>query len=153
LASRFTVHWLYYLLGRWYGDAALRWFARRSRFGGRSVDRTERAFRRYAFPAVFLLSDKPVCVLAGSSGMAPVVFVALHLPGTVLRIVMLRMLARSGHSTFSRIDDIIERYAVWLTVLFVVITVISVVVTARWHLRGTSRVVNPDGEPERREGS
>lgn len=153
LASRFTVHWLYYLLGRWYGDAALRWVARRSRFGSRAIDRSERAFRRYAFPAVSLLSDKPVCVLAGTSGMAPVLFVALHLPGTVLRIVVLRMFARSGHSTFSRIDHIIERNAVWLTVPFVVATVISVVVTAQWHMRGASRIANPDGESERPEGS
>lgn len=102
LASRFTVHWLYYLLGRWYGDAALRWVARRSRIGSRAADRSERAFRRYAFPAVFLLSNKPVCVLAGTSGMAPVVFVALHLPGTMLRIVVLRVIARSGQSTFRR---------------------------------------------------
>ncbi|MFJ8713823.1 DedA family protein [Streptomyces violaceus] len=153
LASRFTVHWLYYLLGRWYGDAALRWVACRSRFGSRAVDRSERAFRRYAFPAVFLLSNKPVCVLAGTSGMVPVVFVALHLPGTVLRIVVLRLFARSGNSTFSRINDIIERNAVWLTVLFVVATVIWVVVTARWHMRGASRMGNRDGESERREGS
>jgi membrane protein DedA with SNARE-associated domain len=136
VAWRFTVHWLYYLLGRWYGDSALRWVARKSKLGGRIADRVERAFRRVAGPAVFFLSDKLVCVLAGLAGMSPVLFVALHLPGTVLRVVVLSMLARSSHRSLNWIVDLIDRNAVWLTVVFAVVTITMIVLSARLHRRG-----------------
>jgi membrane protein DedA with SNARE-associated domain len=132
---RFTVHSLYYLIGRWYGDSALRWVARKSRLRSRIVDRAEQVFGRVAAPAVLVLSNKWVCVLAGAAGMSPRWFVALHLPGTVLRIVALHLFAGSAYGPISRIVVLIDRNALWLTVAFVVATMALIVWRARLHYR------------------
>ncbi len=133
---RFGVHTLYYFLGRWYGDSALRWVTTRSRLGTRIAARVERVFGRFAGPAVFLLSDKVVCVVAGSAGMAPAWFLALHLSGTTLHIVVLALFAHSNQARLGRIADLIDRNAGWLTVVFVLGTIVGVIAAARLHRRG-----------------
>jgi len=135
VASRFFVHTLYFILGRWYGEAALRWVASRSRLASRVSARTERAFNRFAVPAVLILSNKPVCILAGSAGMGAAWFVVLHLAGTILRIIAIRMLAQSNHEVLGGIDDVIDRNAGWLTVVFVIGTIATVTLTAHLHRR------------------
>jgi membrane protein DedA with SNARE-associated domain len=141
VAWRFSVHLLCYLLGRYYGDAALRWAARRSRLSGWVVERIERVFGRVASPAVFLLSDKVVCLLAGSAGMSLTRFVALHLPGTVLHIVAIRTFARSTHRPLGRLVDLLDRNAGWLTVVFAVLTIASIAIGAVLHRRTADQPV------------
>jgi membrane protein DedA with SNARE-associated domain len=132
---RFTVHSLYYLLGRWYGDRTLRWAIGTSSLRRGIIDRVERVFGRFANPAVFLLSHKLVCVLAGTAGMSPLRFVVLHLSGTVLHIIALCLFARSTHAPISQIVVLIDRNAFWLTVAFVVVTVALIIWSARLHYR------------------
>ena len=50
-----------YLLGRWYGDAALRWFERHA---GPSVRRAERFARSFGVPWVFLWPGPLVCAVS-----------------------------------------------------------------------------------------
>ena len=61
--------------------------------------------------------------------MSPGWFVVLHLPGTVLRIVALRLIAQSAEGPLSRIVVLIDRNAVWLTVVFVFATIALIA----WH--------------------
>lgn len=146
VAWRFSVHFLYYLLGRWYGDAALRWVNKRSRLGGRVAIRIEQIFSRWTVPAVFLLSNKLVCALAGSTGMRPTVFIPLHLSGTIIRISVLCMILRSNNSRLGLIVDQMDRNAGWLTVLFVIGTIITVTVSVYLHYRGAARLSEAGSE-------
>ncbi|WP_433684721.1 hypothetical protein [Nocardia sp. CA-119907] len=135
VAWRFGVHFLYYLSGRWYGDAAVGWIRARSRVGGKVADRLERTFRRWSIPAVFLVSNKLVCVLAGSARMRSVAFVPIHLSGTAIRIVALCVILRSNNSRLLPLVTAMDRNANWLTVLFVIGTVVAVPVSAYMHYR------------------
>jgi membrane protein DedA with SNARE-associated domain len=79
---------LYYVLGRRYGERAVRWVERQ--FGGGVIRATEVLFRRASYPMVFLFPGALVCALAGQSGMNPLAFGALNVSGTVFMVVTLR---------------------------------------------------------------
>jgi membrane protein DedA with SNARE-associated domain len=127
---RFAVFLLYYMLGRWYGDSALRWLGRRSRLNGWIIDRFEFIFSRFANPAVFLLSGKLVSALAGVAGMSPLRFVVLQLSGTVVQVVALRLFAQSQDPALGRVVELIDRNAVLLTIAFTVATFGSLVLAS-----------------------
>jgi membrane protein DedA with SNARE-associated domain len=79
---------LYYVLGRRYGERAVRWVERQS--GGRVVRATEALFRRASYPMLVLFPGALVCSLAGQSGMHPVAFGALNVGGTLAMVIVLR---------------------------------------------------------------
>ncbi|WP_270886704.1 hypothetical protein [Pedococcus sp. 5OH_020] len=131
MVSRFTEHLLYFFLGRWTGESALRTVRQRSGWLARLVRRAEQAFARSGNMAVLILSDRPVAVLAGAALMSPARFVALHLPGTALRVWAATMLARSSqtvvkpwiaqleaHTTFATIT-LLATSVLWISVLAV----------------------------------
>jgi membrane protein DedA with SNARE-associated domain len=88
---------VFFLVGRWYGDAAVAWLERRAGRHGAQVRRVERFVRGGAYPLVFLSPTAVVCVVAGAMGLPPLAFVlcagggslalgaALHLAGDALR--------------------------------------------------------------------
>ncbi|HEY3240227.1 MAG TPA: hypothetical protein VGL92_11720, partial [Acidimicrobiia bacterium] len=76
---------LFYLLGYWYGDGALRWVERRSKSFGEQVRLYERAFSKAAYPLVVVAPNPWICLFAGASGMRVGVFFALNITGTVGR--------------------------------------------------------------------
>jgi membrane protein DedA with SNARE-associated domain len=124
-ASRFVDHLLYFFLGRWSGEAALRALQRRASPVARLIRRGERMFARAGNLAVLLLSDRPVCVLAGAAMMTPLRFVALHLPGTLARVTVAVFLARSSSE---RVQPLLVRLEVHATQ----VTIVTVAVTAVW---------------------
>ncbi|HSH60247.1 MAG TPA: hypothetical protein VK988_11520 [Acidimicrobiales bacterium] len=84
---------LYYLLGYLYRDRAVRWMERKLGEGGGLVRGIERAFNKAAPVMVFLLPGLPVCVLAGATGMSPVLFTALNVVGTVTIVTLMYQLS------------------------------------------------------------
>lgn len=127
---RFAVYLLYYILGRWYGDSALRWLGRRSRLNGWIIDRFELIFARFANLTVFLFPGKLVSALAGVAGMPPLRFVVLQLSGTAVHVVVLRFFAQSEDASLGTVVDLIDRNAVLLTIAFIVATFGSLVLTS-----------------------
>lgn len=77
---------LFFLLGALYGDAGVRWVEHRMGDNAGILRTIERAFARAAPVMVFLFPGAVVCVLAGATGMRPVLFVALNLAGTVVAV-------------------------------------------------------------------
>ncbi|WP_159080511.1 SNARE-associated domain-containing protein [Nocardia suismassiliense] len=140
---RFSVHFLYYVVGRWYGEIALRWLAGRV---GKGVLRIEGNFARWSLPAVFLLSNKLVCLLAGSLGMRPAVFAAAHLPGTVIRVVVLCLVLRSNSATLVPIVSKMDQNADWLTVVFVTGTLVTLGASIYLRYRSVKRSSESDSE-------
>ena len=84
---------LFYLLGYLYRDRAVRWMERKMGEGGALVRAIERAFTKAAPVMVFVLPGLPVCVLAGATGMRPVVFAALNVIGTFSMVTLMYQLS------------------------------------------------------------
>jgi membrane protein DedA with SNARE-associated domain len=105
---------LFYLLGRWYGDAALRWMERHSGDSGRAVKLLERWFAKAAYPIVALAPNGFVCLLAGATGMRPAVFIALNVSGTIVRLIAVRALAHVLQSPLEALLRVIDRYQWWV---------------------------------------
>lgn len=122
---------LFYLLGYWYGERAMRWATERSPSTGRWLRRFEPWFRRAAYPLVFIAPNNIICLFAGSAGMRPAAFVALNVTGTVARLALIAVV---GDIFAAPIDDllgVIARYRWWLTGL----TVALVAASSWWQSR------------------
>lgn len=121
---------LYYLLGRLYGDGAVRWLERRSG-GGPFVRLTERLFARLGYPMVFLFPGAVVCSLAGATGMAPLPFLAANVAGTVGAVVALRLFGDVLASPVDAVLRFFDRHLVATTAATVGLVVVWVVLARR----------------------
>lgn len=81
---------VYYLLGRWYGDAGARWIEKRMGDGGTIIRWLETGFAKASWPMVAIFPNHIICMLAGASGMPPAIFVILNLGGTMAAIAIFR---------------------------------------------------------------
>ena len=86
---------LFYLLGRWYGDAMIVWVEKRSKTFGEQIRLYERAFAKAAYPLVFIMPNPYICVFAGASGMKVRSFFTLNIAGTVARLYLIRRLGEA----------------------------------------------------------
>lgn len=80
---------LFFLLGRWYGDAGVRWIERRSPTYGPLARSAEHWFGKAAYPLVAIAPNNYVCLFAGAGGMSMPVFFALNIGGTAVRLILL----------------------------------------------------------------
>lgn len=133
-----------YLIGRWYGDDAVRWVDRKVG-GGRFLRAVQRNFRKVGWLLVAVAPGGAVLVLAGASGMPVPVFIVLNLIGTVATILLLR---RFGDAFSGPIDAIVAFSADNVVVL----TAVSITLTVVYLLRRrkdaprTSKTL-PDANP------
>ena len=123
---RFLSDPLYVLLGRYYGNAAVRWIERKSGDEAGFVKSVERAFAKWSSPLVFLWPGALVCVLAGETGMRPKRFVVLNVLGTLFTATVIRLLAevsfvKDGIDAVLRFND---RNFKWLTAITIGLVVI-----------------------------
>jgi len=115
----------YFLLGRWYGDAAVRWAA-----GGRGEEHLQRLrsaadlpwFARLADVAVLLFPGALVCTLAGAAGMSPRRFAVLDVAGSIAVVAGLRWLAGVAAGPIAAIVAFNDANAGWLTAVFIAVT-------------------------------
>ncbi|MDP8955660.1 MAG: VTT domain-containing protein [Actinomycetota bacterium] len=105
---------LYYLLGRWYGDAALRWMERHGGESGAAVRIFERWFAKAAYPMVAIAPNGFICLLAGTTGMRPAVFAALNVTGTIVRLIVVRASAEALEGPLDAVLDFIREYQWWV---------------------------------------
>lgn len=80
---------LFFLLGRWYGDAGVRWIEKRSPTYGPLARAAEKWFGKASYPLIVIAPNNYICLFAGAGGMAVPVFVALNVVGTVGRLTIL----------------------------------------------------------------
>lgn len=111
---------LFFLLGMWYGDAAIRWLERKWASQGEVARMFERWFEKAAYPIVAFAPNNIVCLLAGASGMPLAGFVAANVVGTVARLYLIRMLGKTFESPIESILDFFAEYRIPLLVLSVV---------------------------------
>jgi membrane protein DedA with SNARE-associated domain len=107
---------LFYLLGRWYGDAMVVWVEKRSKTFGEQVRLYERAFAKAAYPLVFFAPNPYICLFAGASGMPVGPFFACNIVGTLARLYLIR---RVGEAFDSPIKSVLRFFAHYRLPLFV----------------------------------
>ena len=128
---------LFYLLGYFYGDAAVRWMEHRSRTFGGILRSAEQFFGKAAYPLVVVAPNNFICLFAGSAGMRPSVFIVLNVAGTIGRLVLIRWLGVEFDEPLDAVRGFIADYRLPLTILLIVTVAITI-----W------RETRPEGELE-----
>jgi membrane protein DedA with SNARE-associated domain len=121
---------LFYLLGRWYGDAMIVWVEKRSKTFGEQIRLYERGFAKAAYPFVFIMPNPYICLFAGASGMRVGSFFTLNIVGTVVRLYLIR---RLGEAFDEPIQGVLRFFARYRLPLFVIST--ALVVFIIWNDR------------------
>jgi len=124
---------LFYLLGYLYRDRAVRWMERKMGEGGGVVRIIERAFHKAGPVMVFLLPGLPVCVLAGATGMSPVVFAVTNLAGTITMVTLMYQLSEVLDGPLGAINGF---YADNTRTLFIITVVALGVYLVSQYLQG-----------------
>jgi membrane protein DedA with SNARE-associated domain len=112
---------LFYLLGYWYGDAAVRWMESRTATIGSMLRWLETAFRRWGHPLVFCFPNNPVCLFAGAARMRLWVFALLNITGTIARLILIAWIGYALQRPIDDVLDFIARYRVPLLIASVVL--------------------------------
>lgn len=128
---------LFYLLGFWYGEAAIHWVERKSGSVGRFLRGAEGFFAKAAYPLVFLAPNNYICLFAGASRMHPAAFLTLNAGGTLFRLYLVRVVGDALSSPIDSILGFIRDYQLPLTIGTVAIVLIQIAMDRR---RGTSEV-------------
>ena len=95
---------LFFLLGYWYGDAAVEWMERRTKTWGQMLRQVEQWFGKAAYPIIFIAPNNYVCLFAGAAGMPLRAFFAVNIAGTIVPAVAgpaVRRGVRGARSTTS----------------------------------------------------
>ena len=129
---------LFYLLGRFYGEGAIRWLEKKGG-GGELVNLTERIFKRAGYPMVFAFPGAIVCALAGTTGMSFTGFLIANLAGTLTSVIAVRIFSDAISSPVEALLGFFERNMVATTAVTVSLVVLSLVLNrAQGRLEGTS---------------
>lgn len=114
---RFIGHAVFFLLGQWYGERALRWVKSRGGRWGGPIETLEEFFARAGFVAVFLAPGTLVGLLAGASGLRRWQFVVLDLAGLLAQVLLVRFAADIAADPLAVLVRFIERNAGPLTII------------------------------------
>jgi len=101
---------LFYLLGRWYGDAGVRWLERKMGESGSMVRFMERGFAKASWPMVALFPNALICMLAGASAMPVWLFLVLNVGGTIAAMFVLRAFGDVFGAPLEAVTGFLDRY-------------------------------------------
>ena len=132
----------FFLLGRWYGDAAIVWMERKAPTYGELLRGLERWFTKARFAIVAFMPNNPVCLFAGAAGMSAGAFWAANVLGTVARLVLIRTFSTAFEDLLGPVRDFIGEYRWPLTALSVVLVILSMASDRRGGRDGIGDLVN-----------
>jgi membrane protein DedA with SNARE-associated domain len=98
---------LFFLLGRWYGDAGIRWMERRSPMYGRMLRKAEGWFKKASYPVIAIAPNNYFCLFAGASGMPVAGFLVANMLGTAVRLFVLRSFGNLFDGPLEAVRDFI----------------------------------------------
>ena len=128
---------LFYLLGYWYGEAALSWMDRKTGRTGEFIRKVERLFGKAAYVLVFAAPNNYICLFAGAARMPPPAFFAVNAAGTLVRLFLIRRVGEAFESPIDRFLDFLRDYQMPLTIATIALVVVQVVLDRQ---RGTSEL-------------
>jgi membrane protein DedA with SNARE-associated domain len=105
---------LFFLLGYWYGEAALHWMEKRTKTLGEVMRTFEQGFGKAAYPLVFVAPNNFICLFAGAAGMSVPVFFVINLAGTAVRLYLIRWLGDQFESPIDAVLNFIKEYRFYL---------------------------------------
>jgi len=114
---------LFFLLGRWYGDAMVVWVEKRSKTFGEQIRLYERGFTRAAYPLVFIAPNAYICLFAGAAAMPVPSFFVVNVAGTLARLYLIRWLGEAFDAPIRSVLRFFNRYQLPLLVLSVALVV------------------------------
>ena len=117
---------LFYLLGRLYGDRAIRWLEKKGG-GGPLVTLAEGWFPKASYLMVFLFPGAIVCALAGATKMRPLAFAACNVAGTLASVAAVRIFSDTISSPVEALLGFFDRNLVLTTSITVGLVVLSLV--------------------------
>lgn len=103
-----------YVLGRQYGEAALRWAGDKMGDEGRFIAKVERVFGKAAPVIILVAPNLYMCILAGASRMKVRVFATLNVTGTVCRLIVFRIAGDAFRDELLDVVGWIGRNQKWL---------------------------------------
>jgi len=116
----------YFMLGRWYGDAAVRWLEKRSPEIGTLAASVERWFPRWGRLLVFFHPAPVVMVVAGASKMSFKAFMFYDFLGTALVVVLARRFGWILEPVAKPVTGFITRQQVPLIAISVALVVFTI---------------------------
>lgn len=113
---------LFFLLGRWYGDAAILWMERKAPSYGQLLRSLEKGFDKARLPVVAFAPNNPICLFAGAAGMSWGAFWAANIFGTIVRLALIRAFSSVFEGPLGSLKSFIGAYR-WplLAVSFVLV--------------------------------
>lgn len=118
---------LFFLLGRWYGDAGIKWMERRSAMAGEVGREVEKWFAKVGPLAVFVAANNIVCLLSGASNMRRSVFWAANIAGTLTRLLLIMWFADLLNNEIDTALNWVGDYRPFLLALSVAVVAVVVV--------------------------
>lgn len=143
---------LYFIVGRRYGDAGVRWLERKLGDGAAGVTMFEGWFKKAAYPMVAIAPNAIISVLAGASKMKASVFLALNLGGTIVTIIILRLFGDVFSEPLDAVLGFLRRYQWPLTAASIVLVAIQVVMSRRSGKSELESVASIERELEEAKG-
>jgi membrane protein DedA with SNARE-associated domain len=117
---------LFYILGYFYGDTAIKWMERQAPTYGRFMRNAERWFGIAAYPLVFLAPNNYICLFAGAADMSIPVFVTLNVTGTIFRLWIIQVIGNVFDKPIDAVLGFIQDYRIPLLIVSVLLVVFSV---------------------------
>jgi membrane protein DedA with SNARE-associated domain len=112
---------LFFMIGYWYGDAALDWMEKRTKSYGQMLRQWEKWFGNAAYPLVFIAPNNFVCLFAGAAGMSVTGFFVANITGTLVRLYLIRRLGEAFEAPIDDVLGFISDYRIPLLILSVTV--------------------------------
>ncbi|HWJ98663.1 MAG TPA: VTT domain-containing protein [Acidimicrobiales bacterium] len=132
----------FFWIGRWYGDAAIRWMERKAPTYGELLRQLETWFDKARFAVVAIAPNNPVCLFAGAAGMTYAAFLVADVVGTIVRLVLIRAFSSVFEDLLGSIKDFIGDYRWPITVLSIVLVGLTIWSDRRGGRDGIGDLVN-----------
>jgi membrane protein DedA with SNARE-associated domain len=141
---------LFFLLGRWYGDTAIRWMEARTKTFGQLMRQMEGWFSKAAYPVVFFAPNQYICLFAGAAGMSVAGFLLTNISGTIVRLYLIRRLGETFEAPIDDVLGFIRDYRGPLLVVTVVMFAVMMINEVRGSTSGLEELadaVDPEDAP------
>lgn len=132
----------FFWIGRWYGDAAIRWMERKAPTYGELLRQLETWFDKARFVVVAIAPNNPVCLFAGAAGMSYGAFLAANVVGTIGRLILIRAFSSVFEDLLGSITGFIGDYRWPITALSIVLVALTVWSDRRGGRDGIGDLVN-----------
>jgi membrane protein DedA with SNARE-associated domain len=132
----------FFWIGRWYGDAGIRWMERKAPTYGELLRQLETWFDKARFAVVAVAPNNPVCLFAGAAGMTYGAFLVANVVGTIARLVLIRAFSSVFEDLLGSIRGFIVDYRWPITALSIVLVALTVWNDRRGGRDGIGDLVN-----------